>query len=443
VTHFIILGIVVVLVIVRLSMRLRSRSRQKQEAAGTQPQIGHGFGAAGITSDIGLVAAREIKERIRGRIFRVGTLLILVVVAGAILIPKLTSSNNSGSSDSVKVGVVGSLAPVLRSAMEAAGQSVGIRVRLVTEPSQKSADRLIRNGHIDLAIVNSHDLLVTDPNGSSDGDQVAQAAAVDVGVTKVFEAAGLTPTQITAIDHAKNLPIINVGSNTKNGSAKGASVFGIIFTFVMLTQYNTWILIGVMEEKSSRVVEVLLGALRPIQLLAGKVLGIGTVALAQASAVVILALVLGEAVGSDFLKGTGPLSVVSSLVWLVLGYGFYCWVYAAAGSMAERQDQVQSLAFPLTIPIMVGYIFSLITAGTGNASLFFKVLAYIPLTAPFAMPTLVGLGDVAWWQFAASVLISIGATFLVARFAASIYSRSILRTGRRVSYKEALSGTGS
>jgi ABC-2 type transport system permease protein len=439
VKSLIIIGIVAVILAVRLTLLRRRHTRGNAAEEGAPPQIGHGFGAAGVSSDIGLVATREIKERMRGRIFQVGTLIMLIIVVGAILIPKLTSGNSSSGSESAKVGVVGSLPPVLRSAMSAAGQSVGISVRFVGEPNRKSADRLIRSGHLDLAIIDSRDLLVSDPSGSSNGDQVAQAAAVDVGVTKVFEAAGLTPAQITDIDHAKNLPVVNVGTNPSKGGTKGTSVFGIIFTFLMLTQYNTWILLGVMEEKSSRVVEVLLGALRPIQLLAGKVLGIGTVALAQASAVVIVALVLGESVGSDFLQGTGGLSVASTVVWLVLGYSFYCWVYAAAGSMAERQDQVQSLAFPLTIPIMVGYVFSLITASTANPSLLFKILAYVPLTAPFAMPTLVGLGDVAWWQFVASALISIGATFLVAKLAASIYRRSILRTGRRVTYKEALS----
>jgi ABC-2 type transport system permease protein len=434
---------IAVVLIARITRFQRRRQRRQSAAASTTPQLGHGFGAASITSDIGLVAVREIKERIRGRIFRIGTLLILAVVAGAILIPKLTSGGSSGGMENVKIGVVGSLAPVLRSAMDGAGKSDGYDVRLVAEPDKKTADRLIRDGKLDLAIVNSSDLLVSNPNGSSNGDQVAQTAAVDLGVTKAFEAAGLTSSQITDIDHAKSLPIVNVGSNPNKGATKGTSIFGIIFTFMMLTQYNTWILIGVMEEKSSRVVEVLLGALRPIQLLAGKVLGIGAVALAQASAVVVLALVLGEAVGSDFLNGTGPLSVASTLVWLVLGYSFYCWVYAAAGSMAERQDQVQSLAFPLTIPIMIGYIFSIITISTGNPSLLFKILAYIPLTAPFAMPTLVGLGDVTWWQFVLAALISIGATYGVAKLAAAIYSRSILRTGRRVTYREALSKAGS
>ena len=211
---------------------------------------------------------------------------------------------------------------------------------------------------------------------------------------------------------------------------------GLILVFLMLTQYNTWILIGVMEEKSSRVVEVLLAAVRPIQLLAGKVLGIGLVAFAQAGLIVAFALVLATAVGSDLLHGTAPVVLVSTLVWLVLGYGFYCWVYAAAGSMAERQDQVQSLALPLSLPIVAGYILALTTAETGNPSAFFEVLAYFPPTAPFAMPVLVGLGKATWWEFAISAGISIVSTVFVARFAAGIYRRAILRTGRRVQLRE-------
>jgi ABC-2 type transport system permease protein len=208
----------------------------------------------------------------------------------------------------------------------------------------------------------------------------------------------------------------------------------------MLTQYNTWILMGVMQEKASRVVEVLLATVRPIQLLGGKVLGIGLVAMGQAALIVGFALALGAAVGSDLLKGTAPLVLVTELLWLVLGYAFYCWVYAAAGSTAERQDQIQTLAFPLSLPILFGYITALTVAGSGNPSLLFQVLAYLPPTAPFAMPVLVGLGRVTWWQFTASVVLSVIGTVLVARFAARIYQRAILRTGRRVRLREILYG---
>src|SRR5260370_1839182 len=195
-----------------------------------------------------------------------------------------------------------------------------------------------------------------------------------------------------------------------------------------------------MEEKSSRVVEVLLAAVRPVQLLAGKVAGIGLVAFAQAALIVAFAVVLAQAVGSDLLHGTAPLVLVSTLVWLVLGYAFYSWVYAAAGSMAERQDRVQSLAFPLSLPIIFGYVMALTVASSGSPSTLFDVLAYVPLTAPFAMPVLVGLAAVTWWEFAASAALSVLCTVAVARLATGIYLLAILRTGRRVRLRELVSG---
>jgi ABC-2 type transport system permease protein len=195
-----------------------------------------------------------------------------------------------------------------------------------------------------------------------------------------------------------------------------------------------------MEEKSSRVVEVLLAAVRPIELLAGKVLGIGLVALAQAALIVAFTIGLARAVGSDLLHGTVPVVLVSTLVWLVLGYAFYCWVYAAAGSMAERQDQAQSLAFPLSLPIIFGYIMALSVAGSGSPSTLFEVLAYLPPTAPFAVPVLVSLGRITVWEFAASAVISVVGTIGVARLATGIYRRAILRTGRRVRLRDVVSG---
>jgi ABC-2 type transport system permease protein len=183
---------------------------------------------------------------------------------------------------------------------------------------------------------------------------------------------------------------------------------------------------------------VLLATVRPVQLLAGKVIGIGLLVFAQAGLVVATALGLAAAVGSDLLHGAGPSTVVSTLLWLVLGYAFYSWVYAAAGSLAERQDQVQSLAVPIAIPMIVGYITALTVAGNGSSSTFFDVLAYLPPTAPFAMPMLVGLGLVAWWQVALSAAISVVATIGVARLAAAVYRRAVLRTGRRVKLRDVL-----
>ena len=201
---------------------------------------------------------------------------------------------------------------------------------------------------------------------------------------------------------AKPLPVESILPGKRATTTEEATaLLGVILIFIVLTQYLTWTLMGVMEEKASRVVEVLLATVRPGQLLAGKVVGIGVVALLQAVALVAFALVLAKVVGSNLVHGAAPLVVAATLVWLVLGYAFYSWVYAAAGSLAERQDQVQSLALPLSAPLIFGYIVSLIGVSSGSASLLVKVLAYLPPTAPFAMPTLVGFGEATWWQFSA------------------------------------------
>ncbi len=250
----------------------------------------------------------------------------------------------------------------------------------------------------------------------------------------------LTPRQAALVAHPVPPRVTSLvpAEAAAKASSTLTSVLAVILVFILLSQYGTWTLMGVAEEKSSRVVEVLLSSLRPIQLLAGKVLGIGAVALAQAAVIVAFALVLASGVGSDLLAGSAPLDVIGSLVWVVLGYSFYCWVYAAAGSLAERQDQLQTLAFPIAVPMLVGYITALTTASTGNASAFFKVLAYLPPTAPFAMPVLVGLGKATWWEFAASAALSIVGTFFVAKLAAEIYRRSILGTGGGMKLRQVL-----
>ncbi len=169
-------------------------------------------------------------------------------------------------------------------------------------------------------------------------------------------------------------------------------LLGIILIFIVLNQYLTWTLMGVMEEKASRVVEVLLATVRPVQLLVGKVVGIGAVALAQAVSLVVFALVLAKAVGPNLVHDSAPLVIAVTLVWLVLEHAFYSWLCATAGPLAEREDQVQSVALPLSVPLIFGYIVSLAGVSTGSASLLVKVLSYVPFTAPFVTPTRVGFG---------------------------------------------------
>lgn len=390
--------------------------------------------------DVGLVAEREVRQRLRARVFRIGTLLIVLGVAAAIVIPVATK----GTSHPQRVGTVGSVASSLRATILASAAAAGTGVTVIGEPDQVTAEAALRTGQLDVVLVDGARLLVDHPIGAGDTSTTAglvEALAQALGVEHALAAAGLSESQAAQVLRAGAAPVVALHAATQSQpkpKSVGTSIVGSILIFVMLSQYLTWTLIGVMEEKSSRVVEVLLAAVGPAKLLAGKVLGIGLVAFTQAAVILAVALGVAAAVGSDVLKGSAPIEVVSILVWLVLGYALYSWIYAAAGSMAERQDQVQSLAFPLSLPQIFGYVVALSSAASASPPPLLKVLAYVPLTAPFAMPMLVGRGVVAWWQFALSVTLSVGATALAARWAARVYRRAILRTGRRVPLREAL-----
>jgi ABC-2 type transport system permease protein len=426
----VILAAFAVVLLVRLGLRRKGRRR-------LSPLRGLRLWLRGrrFLGDTGLVAGREIRERLRGRLFRVVTFILFAVVAAAVVIPTI----HSGTTTHQKVGVVAG-SPALDAELQKLATTVGLPVELLHEPDLSAARASLSTGDLDMVVDGGRRIIVQNPISDTDtstGARYVRAVATALGAQQAFVQAGLTPEQAAAVAEAKPLPVESVhpGKNART-TEEATALLGVILIFIVLTQYLTWTLMGVMEEKASRVVEVLLATVRPGQLLAGKVAGIGAVALVQAVALVAFALVLAKVVGSSLAHGAAPLVVAATLVWLVLGYAFYSWVYAAAGSLAERQDQVQSLALPLSAPLIFGYIVSLIGVSSGNASLLVKVLAYLPPTAPFAMPTLVGFGEATWWQFLLSVVVSVVCTVLVALVAARVYRTAVLRTGGRVRLRD-------
>lgn len=413
--------------------RARSRGLDRPQAV-TSPERAGGRWA--IRGEAGLIAMREIRERLRGKVFKVVTALLLVVVGAAIIIPTVQSPR----SPTMKIGVVGSLPEASREAVRSVSSAAGVRPAIVSERTVAAARAALRAHRISIAIVRGSSLLAESRTLSGLGTAQARAVraiASNLGLARALDAADLTPAQAHTVVTASPLPIRGILATGEHGGVTATSLIGIILIFIMLSQYCTWTLMGVMEEKASRVVEVLLATVSPGTLLGGKLLGIGSVALFQGGLVVGFALIVAKATGSDLLGGSAPLVIAASLVWLVLGYAFYSWVYAAAGSMVERQDQVQSLALPLSVPMIVGYIAALIGASSvGGPSLLVTILAYVPPTAPFAMPLLVAKSAVHWWGFAIAVAISLVCTAGVARLAAAVYRRAVLRTGRRIRVPE-------
>ncbi len=386
-----------------------------------------------------LIAAREIRQRLRGRAFRVATAVVVLGVAAAIIIPTIVGTKSPSPR---QVGVVGPLSTAQRAAIATAAHDVGLAARLHSSATRSAAVQELQSGRFDLVIVDGRSVLVDKTIAADDTSGtaiLAHAIAGALGTQAAIARARLTPGQLAALRGARPVPITALHpAPTAKPVDQAAATVALIVLFILLSQYLTWTLIGVMEEKSNRVVEVLLATVRPVQLLTGKLAGIAATVFLQAGLIVAVALGCAASVGSDVLHGSSPLVLGSTLLWLFLGYAFLSWVYAAAGSLVERQDQVQSLAVPLIIPIVVGYVTAISAISAKQASGFLDALAYLPPTAPFAMPALVALHEVSWWQFALSGLVSVAGTIAMARLAATIYRRAVLRTGGRVRLREVL-----
>lgn len=380
-----------------------------------------------------LVAQREVRQRGRSKAYAITSGILLLVIAAGVVIPVIIAH---GSGKPTRVGVVGGDVAGMTSIVTEAGRITGTKVTVVTEPSTASADAALRSGSIGVVLVQGSEVLIkqqpiggTTGSGASLSDAIARVA----GLSKALK--GVPPS---ALANGLSLPVRGLIPPGASLTRRLTGLFTSIILWILISTYGQQIAMGVAEEKQSRIVEVILAVVRPIQLLTGKVLGIGQLAMLQAGAMAAVFFGLGYAVGSSLVHGAAPGIVAAGIVFMLLGYGFYCTAYAAAGSLVSRQSEIGTVVVPVGIPLILAYALSYSVLYANNANAFYRVLGFLPPTSPVAMPVLYAAGDVPVWQVAVSAVLLAAGTVLMARTAATIYGRSILRTGARIRLRQAL-----
>ena len=389
-------------------------------------------------SAIRMVAQREVRERLRSKVFRASTIISALVVIAIIVIPNLRN-------DKVKVydvGLVGVTNPVVNQAVRSSGPAVGAVLRIHEVSSIDVARRMIKDKSLDIALVGGTDILIdrpANPDRMSSKLRLQTAISEAARLPTALTEAGLSPAQVA---QALTRPPLRIEAQNKpkdeSGGAIATNIFGVIATFIFLQTYGQWVLNGVAEEKSSRIAEVLLAALKPRQLVSGKIIGIGILGLIQALTVAVCAVVASRAVDVNVLAGTRIFYAFGAVGWFVLGFAFYGWAFAAAGSLVSRQSEAGAAAFPVFIPLFAGYLAATTSFGTTDPNTLIRVLAYFPPTAPLCMPVLIGNNAVEPWQVALSAAGVVVSVMLMARLASAVYSNSILRTGKRIKWIEAV-----
>ncbi len=377
-----------------------------------------------------LVARREFIERGRSKAFLISTAFTLVLIAAVVVVPTLIGGDDGTT---WTVGSVGAVDPGVTTDIEAlAGE--GVTVIGTSFESVSAAETALEDGAIDLLIVADAEVVAVETT-SPTLIALATFAVESRSRIDTMRDLGLSDTEIAGLVS----PIYSartVGGNSEGPSASELiAVMGTVLLFISIITYGQWVLTGVVEEKQSRVIEVVLGAVQPRQLLAGKVLGIGGLALIQLVALLAEGLVLVTLFDLVELPATSFGAAGVIVVWFILGFALYATAYAAAGSLVDRMEDAQNAAFPLTLVLMAGYFIASFSFDSDNPIL--RAASLFPLFSPMAMPLRQARGDATVLEVIVALVFMVVAIWFVIRLAGRIYTGAALRTGGKVKAREA------
>lgn len=383
-----------------------------------------------------LVAAREMRQRVATRSFWAFTaLLIVLILAGGVIIRIV--SGDSRRPEVVSVGVVGGVPGEFEQRLVSAASLFDRRASLVRFPDAATARQALGDDEVDVAVIPADGEVVF----ASDVDEqvlgtVQQAwssaeielALADRGLSGEEIAAALSPTPLDAVT-------LDEDEDVGERAGQVVGTMTTVMLYIAVVTYGTYVLNGVVEEKSTSVVEVLLARARPERLLAGKVIGIGVAGMAQI-ALAVAALVVALAISGLSVPAELWSSLPSVLVWFLGGYALYSTLYALAGALVSRQEDAQSAAWPITGVLIVTYLIAY-SWGTQD-SIVGRVLSVLPPMAPLLMPARMAAGTASVGWIAAALVLLLGSVALAWILTGRIYEQVVLQRGTRISWRSAL-----
>ncbi|MEU8924989.1 ABC transporter permease [Kitasatospora sp. NPDC048545] len=372
------------------------------------------------------VAQREVRVRTRSKALWISTVAMVVLIVGGVIALHVFS----GRTTSYTVAVVSPGAEQTVTAAARTATDVKLESRYL--PDRAAAERAVKDGDADAFLVlddtagaHAWHLEAKGKPAAELQGYLAQAVAAQtmqqnaqslgISLPDVMRGAELTPGQLDS-------------SSDQAGFQYGVTfVFGLLF-FMSCQLFGTTTANSVVEEKESRVVEVLLAAIPTRSLLVGKVVGNFVLGIVQMAVFTAAGLLTALAVGGVPHLGSIVASSGWFLVFYVLGFGTVCCLFAGLGALASRTQDVQSATAPLQMIVTATYMVSIIGKGA-----VVTVASYVPIASTVTMPARVFAGTAAWWEIVASLAIAALFAALTVRIAARAYRSSVLHTGSRMS----------
>ena len=439
---------------------------------------------------LGVVIKREIMERVRTKWFLITTMLIPIIFGVMMILPVWLAMRTKPSDQVASIRILDAtgrglgqrVARVLASDSLRAAGAAGPEVRdvapaaLAAAEQQSTQDVMAKRipGYLvlDSATVAGQRARYAGRNASSVPDIGRMQSAIRQSVTaERMASAGLDSARIATVTGVRlELDATRITDKGKGGAGGfGGYILGFVISFLMymiMALYGQQVLRGVMEEKTTRVAEVVVSSVRPVTLMAGKVLGVGAVVLIQQALWIgltsVLATVLGptvqrmaqagassrtsglargagNAAGGDMMgQVMGSFSVelmVATVVFFVLGFLFYASLYAAVGATVSSEQDAQQAAAPIAFLLVPSIIFlqPILLAPTGTLAI---VMSILPFSAPIVMPMRMSMIEVPTWEIVASFASAFLGCAAALWFAARIYRVGLLMYGKRPTYRE-------
>ena len=427
--------------------------------------VGRIRGDGGL-ANIWLVARREYGERVRSRAFVFSTILLAGLAMVVALLPlavrlvdraTVTRVGVTASEPGLAQRAVGVMDGFLNTSLAEGGGRAEILFLFEIRDDEAAAVEAVREGSLAAAMLITRgtdgglDMQVLSAGAlGPDRAQLLQVGSFAVGIldwtasqpaaTRSFVVPGFEVVDAGAASSS------DTGATTIDAAEYASRrIVGIVFvvlSFLTLVFYGLWVASGVVAEKANRVMELLISAATAPQLVIGKITGIGLAGLTQVGLVLAPALltllasgeianaVLGQAAGSSSsLAGLSPGLVLAFFVYFVLGFALYAALYAGAGSLLSRAEDLQIVALPLSIPAIAGYL-PAVLALSGGASGFIRVASYVPLWSPFVMMARLSIGRVEPWELALSIGLLAATVPLVTLLAIRVYRAGVLMYGQ-------------
>ena len=377
-----------------------------------------------------LVAKREFGERMRSRAGQISTAITLLVVAAVAILAGVLGDDGATE---YEVGAQGPEAAAIAAAARAVAPSVDAEVTVRRFGSAADARAAARDEEVDAALVG--DAILTRDGADQELEQLFQGAARQVRAAEALRQEGLSRAEARRALDPPPLPTRSLEGEADEGE-EGVAFAASLLLYLQLIVYGLAVASGVVEEKASRVVEVLLAAIPPRALLAGKIAGIGAVGLLQMLLVTGVGLGLAAASGAIEVDGgqAGTFAVV--LIWFLLGYLVWAALFAMAGANVSRQEDLQSSTTVLSVLLVVSYLIAFPALDDPDSALAVAG-SIIPLSSPIIMPSLVALGEASAVELVASLALFGLAIAALVPVGARIYENSVLRMGKPLKLREA------